>query len=105
LAFVEVFAPGTEGVRLRVSVIAEVAERLRASATAEQRPSELAAEASVGAIWAVIHHHVTHGAVGRLPRIAPQLSFMALAPVLDAQEAVNAICAEHARMQSTTVSA
>jgi hypothetical protein len=48
----------------------------------------------VGAIWAVIHHHVTHGAVGRLPRIAPQLSFMALAPVLDAQEAVNAICAE-----------
>jgi AcrR family transcriptional regulator len=105
LAFVEVFAPGTEGVRLRVSVIAEVAERLRASAPAEQRPSELAAEASVGAVWAVIHHHVTHEAADRLPGIASQLSFMALAPVLGAQEAVQAICAEHTHMHSTTVSA
>jgi hypothetical protein len=90
-------------VRLRASVIAEVAERLRASAPAEQRPSELAAEASVGAVWAVVHHHVMHGATDRLPRVAPQLSFMALAPVLGAEETVRAICAEHAFLQSTTV--
>jgi AcrR family transcriptional regulator len=103
LAFVEVFAPGPDGVRLRSHVMGEIAKRLRASAPAWQRPSELAAEASVGAVWGILYHHVAHGASDRLPDIAPQLSFMVLAPVLGAQAAAKAIRAEHARMHGAPV--
>jgi AcrR family transcriptional regulator len=105
LAFVEVLAPGPGGVLLRARAIAEVAKSLRASAPAGQRPSEMAAEASVGAIWGIVHHHVAHGATDRLPDIAPQLSFMVLAPVLGAQAAAQAIHAEHAVMQAASVDA
>jgi hypothetical protein len=105
LVFVELFESGAEGLRLRARVIAEVTESLRTSAPARQRPSELAAEASVGAIWEVIHHHVANDATDRLLDIAPQLSFLALAPVLGAPEAVRAICCEHARIRAGTVSA
>ena len=103
LAFVEMFAPGPDGVRLRARVMGELAKRLRASAPAGQRPNDLAAEASVGAVWGILHHHVAHDATDRLPDIAPQLSFMVLAPVLGAQTAAQAIHAEHALMQAASV--
>jgi hypothetical protein len=101
LAFVAVFALGPEGVRFREAVLERLTESFRASARGVQRPSRLAAEASVGAIWGVVHHHVAHGASNRLPDIAPQLSFMALAPTLGAEAAVQAILAEHAQMCDT----
>ena len=80
-----------------------LADLLRASAPAGQRPSELVAEASVGAVWGIVHHEVALGATQRLPDIAPQLSFMVLAPVLGAENAAQAIRAEQARMQAATV--
>lgn len=101
LAFVEVLTQGPEGVRWRARAMAEVAEGWRASAPAGQQPSELAAEASVGAVWGIIQHYVARGATRQLPDIAPQLSFMALAPVLGAEAAVRAIVAEHSRMGCT----
>lgn len=105
LAFIEVFALGPDGVRFREAGMARLTESFRASAPGAQRPSRLAAEASVGAIWGVVHHHVAHGASNRLPNIAPQLSFIALAPVLGAEAAVQAILAEDARMGATIVAA
>ncbi len=102
LAFVEVFAPGPDGVRCRTRIITGMAARLRESAPPAQRPSELAAEASVGAIWGVVHHHVATGHAHRLPQVAPTLSFLALAPVLGGQKALEAITAEQARMDATT---
>jgi AcrR family transcriptional regulator len=105
LEFVEVFASGPDGVRLRAHVIGDVAERFRASVPAGCRPSQLAAEASMGAVWGIIHHHVVHGMARRLPDITPQLSFMTLAPVLGANDTVQAIRAEHARMQAASVAA
>jgi AcrR family transcriptional regulator len=105
LAFVEVFAPGPDGVRFREAMMAGITESFRAGAPRAQRPSALAAEASVGAVWGIVHHHVAHGATQRLPEIAPQLSFMVLAPALGAQAAVEAILAEHARMQAASVAA
>jgi AcrR family transcriptional regulator len=101
LAFVEVFALGPHGVRFREAGLARLAESFRASAPGGQRPSRLAAEASVGAIWGVVHHYVAHHASNRLPDIAPQLSFIALAPALGAEAAVQAILAEHAQVRAT----
>jgi hypothetical protein len=46
---------------------------------------------------------VALGAAHQLPDIAPQLSFMVLAPVLGAEAAAQAIRAEHARMQAASV--
>jgi AcrR family transcriptional regulator len=105
LAFIEVLALGPDGVRFREGVMKGVTESFRASAPGAQRPSRLVAEASVGAIWGVIHHHIAHDASNRLPDIAPQLSFIALAPTLGPEAAVQAILAEHARMRAMIAAA
>ena len=99
LGFVEVFAPGPDGMLCRERVIAGVAESFRASAPTRQRPSELAAEASVGALWGVVHHHVALGRAHRLPGIAGLLSYLALAPAIGPERAVRAIVAEHEAMR------
>ena len=99
LGFIEVFAPGTDGMLCRARVIADVAEGLRASAPAGQRPSELAAEASVGAVWGIVHRHVASGRAHQLPRVTGVLSYLALAPAVGAQQAVEAITAEQERMR------
>jgi AcrR family transcriptional regulator len=94
LGFVEVFAPGTPGVEFRRRLIGAVADRLRRSAPARKRPSELAAEASVGAALGILHHYVVTGRAAWLPRAAPTLSFMMLAPAIGAPAAAAAIRAE-----------
>ena len=98
LGFVQVFEPGLDGMRRRAHVIADVAGALRASAPAEQRPSELSAEASVGAVWGIVYRYVAAGRARELQQIAPTLSFLSLAPAVGAARAVREIAAEHARM-------
>ena len=99
LGFIEVFAPGPDGMLCRERVIAGVAESFRASAPAGQRPSELAAEASVGAVWGIVHHHIALGRAHQLPRITGVLSYLALAPAIGAEQAVRAIVAEQEAMR------
>jgi AcrR family transcriptional regulator len=101
LGFVEVFAPGPDGMRYRERSVAAIAESLRISAPAGQRPSELAAEASIGAVWGVIHHHVALGRAHQLPSIAGVLSYLALAPAIGAEQAVDAIVAEREAMRAS----
>jgi AcrR family transcriptional regulator len=91
LGFVELFVPGTPGIRFRARLITAVADRLRRSAPAGQQPSELAAEASVGAVLGILHDHIAAGKAGQLPRLAPMLSFLMLAPAIGAPAAVDAI--------------
>ncbi len=99
-AFVELLGAGPEGVRVRETLMACATDRFHARAPNGQRPSALAAEASVGAVWGIVHQHVARGATARLPEIAPLLSFVLLAPAIGEQAAVQAIRAEHARMRS-----
>ena len=103
LGFVEVFAPGPDGMRYRERSVAAIAESLRTSAPAGQRPSELAAEASIGAVWGVIHHHVAVGRAHELPSIAEVLSYLALAPAIGGQPAVQAIAAERGAIPDEVV--
>ncbi|MBA3865969.1 MAG: TetR/AcrR family transcriptional regulator [Solirubrobacterales bacterium] len=105
LAFVEIIAPGAVGVRCRVSLIGAIAERFRASAPSSLRPAPLVAEASIGAIWGVMHHQVASGRTEQLPAIAPALSFLALAPVLGPDLAARAIAAESACSRSEGLAA
>jgi len=94
LAFLEVFAPCPEAIHWRGEMIAKLATRLRQGAPSAQRPSELAAEASIGALWGVIHYFVACGRGAQLPGAAPSLSYLALAPALGGAAAVDVIVNE-----------
>lgn len=94
LAFLEVFSPDPEAIQWRSEMIAKLAARLRRGAPSAQRPSEFAAEASIGAMWGVIHHFVATGRGTQLPVAAPALSYLALAPALGGAAAVDVIVAE-----------
>ena len=91
LGFVEIFSMGPEGVHTRERLVTQVVELFHRSAPPEYRPEELVAEASVDAVWGVIHHYVVSGQAQLLPGIAPTLSYLALAPVIGAPVAINAI--------------
>lgn len=94
LAFLEVFSPGPEAIEWRSGMIATLATRLRREAPPAQQPSQFAAEASVGAMWGVIHHFVAIGRGAQLPLAAPVLSYLALAPALGGAAAIEVIVAE-----------
>jgi len=95
LAFLEVFSPSPEAIRWRSEMIARLATKLRRGAPPTRRPSELAAEASIGAMWGVIHHFVSTGRASQLPIAAPALSYLALAPALGAAAAIDVIVGEY----------
>jgi AcrR family transcriptional regulator len=95
--FFGVFAAGPDGVRRRVHFVTNVAEFLIASAPEAQRPKQLAAETSVGAIWGILHHQIATENTQHLLRVAPILSYLVLAPVVGPASAVRAIREEEAR--------
>ena len=51
------------------------------------RPHELQLEASAGAIYGVLFEGVRSGHTADLPRLAPFLTYFALAPFIGAEEA------------------
>jgi AcrR family transcriptional regulator len=91
LAFLEVFSPGPEAIQWRSEMIAKLAAKLRRGASPGWAPSEFASEASIGAMWGVIHHFVATGRAARLPLAAPVLSYLALAPALGGAAAIEVI--------------
>jgi AcrR family transcriptional regulator len=107
LAFREVFSPGPEAIRWRSEMIARLAAMLRRGAPPNQQPTVFAAEASIGAMWGVIHHFVAKGSGEQLPIAAPVLSYLALAPAIGGAAAVDAIVtpSAQARPAVETVSA
>lgn len=100
LVLAEIVAAGQVGMRCRERLLAAAAERLRAATPPAQRPGELAAEASAGAILGLLEHHVATGRAERLPRAAATLSLLALAPAIGAPAAVEAIREEELRMRT-----
>jgi AcrR family transcriptional regulator len=105
IGFVEVFSSGREGVRWRTRLIEGLSESLRNDAPPGQRPSALAAEASVGAVCAILRHHVATGRAQQLPAVAGILSYILLAPAIGAEEAATAIRVERERVRSVSVTA
>jgi AcrR family transcriptional regulator len=94
LGFAEAFAPGLDSMRRRESIMASISALFRESAPAELRPSELTAEASVAAIWGILHYYVGSGQAQRLGQVVPVLSYLALAPALGAPVAADALLRE-----------
>lgn len=100
LAFIEVYALGPAGVETREKLLGAFASSLWSSAPREARLEGIAAEASVGAVWGILHHYVLQGEAKVLPRIAGKLTYMLLSPAQGAERAVEAILAERERRAS-----
>jgi AcrR family transcriptional regulator len=94
LAMIEVFASGPLGLRHLSTLVGTTAERSRADAPAGQQPTPAVAEASMGAVWGIVHHCVAREQPKRLRKLAPLLSFLALSPPIGAEAAIAAIRAE-----------
>jgi AcrR family transcriptional regulator len=91
VAFVEIFALGPAGIERRERLLGQFTDLLASSLPHAQRPSDLVAEASAGAIWGLLHHYVTHGDTHQLPGLTDYATYIALAPVLGGEEAIKAI--------------
>ena len=80
LVLLDVTAPGRAGLLRRDAMIEHAAARVCDRAPADRRPSELAANASIDAIWRIAETEVAAGRTKQLPRLAPVFVYMILAP-------------------------
>ncbi|HEY0392134.1 MAG TPA: TetR/AcrR family transcriptional regulator [Solirubrobacterales bacterium] len=85
------FPPGSRGMRARQRLASAVIEQLADSVPSELQVSAFAAEASVGAVWALFRRYVARDWVQQRRDIAATLSFLALAPAIGAPAAIAAI--------------
>ena len=91
LVFQGIFAAGRTGLLRRESMVASIANTLRATIPVAERPSAIGAEASVAAIWHIAQFDVAAGRSRHLPTISPLLSYVALAPIIGPQAAATTI--------------
>ena len=91
VAFVEIFALGPAGIERRERLLGQFTEQLMRGLPQARAPSRLATEASIGAVWGILHHHVTRGATHLLPGLAGCVTYIALAPVIGGEAAAEAI--------------
>lgn len=87
------FPPGPDSARSRERLITAIADLI--SNVSHSAQSSLVAEASIGAIWSLFHHHVIRDWALRR-QISATLSYLAVAPVVGASPAVAAIRTEQA---------
>ncbi len=91
LAFVEVFRFGPRAIELREALLATFTQAMVSALPADQRPTPLEAEATVGAIWGILDHHITHAQTGQLSGLADYISYLALSPVVGGESAIETI--------------
>ena len=91
VAFVEIFALGPAGIERRERLLGQFTDQLMRGLPQSRAPSRLAAEASIGAVWGILHHHVTRGATHLLPGLASYATYIALAPVIGGEAAAEVI--------------
>jgi AcrR family transcriptional regulator len=91
IAFVEVYNAGKAGIAHRTSLMRRFSDLLTAEAPTEQAPTELVAEAIVGAVWQLAHQAVWRDAGGALPRLGEFASYLVLAPLIGGEEALQAV--------------
>lgn len=79
LVLLDVTAVGRPGLLRREDLIDRAATYIREQADPDRRPSELAATASVSAIWRIAETEVAGQRSAQLPRVAPAFVYMILA--------------------------
>jgi AcrR family transcriptional regulator len=93
-AFLEPFAAGPGGLERRAALIRGLAGVLVRRVPADRRPDSLVAEAIVGSVWTLVQRQVARGHAKRLPTLAGHGAFLALAPIVGASQALEAIVSQ-----------
>jgi hypothetical protein len=92
-AFIEVFALGPKGIDRRSRLMDSFAALLMSQAPRDERPSEIVAEAIVGAVWQIAHGYVAHDRSHGLAGIADHACYLVLAPIIGAEATMERIAA------------
>jgi AcrR family transcriptional regulator len=87
LAFVELFVPGRAVTRRGSEILSAVAKLLRDRTPFALRTGPATAEASIGAIWALLREEVAGGRIAGISRLAPTLAWIVLAPTIGGAQA------------------
>jgi AcrR family transcriptional regulator len=93
LILIDAFADGPVVVRRWERIVQRFVDLL-ASRLPPRLRSGVVAEATVHALWGIVRRHVAAGTAHRLPELAGQATYVALAPVMGGEAAVRAIRAE-----------
>jgi AcrR family transcriptional regulator len=96
-AFLDAFAAGQVVAERRAAIMRGFANVLAQRAPVGGVPSPVVAEAIVGSVWSIAHRYVAGGRQKMLPVAWPRAAFVAMAPIIGAEEALAAIRAEGAR--------
>ena len=104
LVFQEILIPGTPGLVRREKFIEIAATALRRTVPLEDRPPLLSVEASVSAAWRIAEIEVIAGRARQMPALAALISYIMLAPILGAEEAMKAILMEFGSVETNEVS-
>lgn len=91
VAFIEIFSVGPSAIERRSRMLQKFADVFTQRIPDSQRPSQLIAEAIVGSIWAIIHDRIVRGRVDLLPELADDATYLALAPVIGHEAAIELI--------------
>jgi len=91
LAFVELFVPGRAVTRQGSAILSALARLLREGMPKALQTGPAAAEASIGAIWALLRKEVAAGRIARIPRLAPTISWLILSPAVGGPEAIEVL--------------
>lgn len=91
LLFVEVRNAGDRASRWRVDSISRLGSFLSASAPPESRPSTLAAEASIAAVWSLLEASAAQGRTQGLAQLAGPAAYLILAPAIGSGAAADVV--------------
>jgi AcrR family transcriptional regulator len=102
LSFIDMFDAG-DGMVARVSGLLDGFIKLMTQRIPEpQRAPSVAAEAIMGAVWAILSSYAPHDRLRYLPCLVDHLSFLILAPYIGPRAAVGAIEAAGSKRQQLT---
>jgi AcrR family transcriptional regulator len=96
IVFVDSFALGQKGVTLTTRLLERMGELLEDPGAWADHSSEIVGQAIAGALWAFIRPYVVRGFTDRLPEIAGQATYLALAPLIGSRPAIQVIGAGNA---------
>lgn len=99
LILIDAFADGPVAARRWERIVQRFVDLL-ASRLPPRLRSGVIAEATVHALWGIVRRHVAAGTAHRLPELAGQATYVALAPVVGGEAAVRAIDAEERSIPS-----
>jgi AcrR family transcriptional regulator len=91
LAFLESFSLGQAGVKLTAGLMGSLTSLLTDRVPEEHRPSDLVARMTTGAIWELVRYYVSRDATERLGELTDRATYLLLAPLIGAEQAVTVI--------------